>query len=359
MKKKKKSKDQSVKELRKRISELEKSEMILRENQANQYAMLESLPDFMIIINKELEIVWMNEKMKELFGEGAIGQKCYEAIQGRKTACENCYTLKTFRDGKPHKKVWKNRDEDGNVQYFDTITNVALRDGDGNPLTVLEISRDITERKKAEELLKKQKEELSEFAHTVFHALKNYIGVIRICAQFLLLRRKYTEKYVQRIDDMVTKIDEFITQQLQLANAGRAIGEPEEIDLNTVIDEVGKMYSIEIHSEDLPTITGDPRRLREAFHNLIDNAIKHGKANKIEIFSRKKEDSYVISVRDNGKGISKEDIDKIFDIGYSKRGTGFGLTIVKKIVEAHGGSISVKSKEEKGTVFELVLPIKM
>ena len=167
MKKEKKSKDQLIKELRQRITELEKSEMVLRENQAIQYAMLESLPDFMIMINKELEIVWMNEKMKELFGEGAIGQKCYEAIQGRKTACENCYTLKTFRDGKPHKKVWKNRDEDGNIRYFDTITNVALRDGDGNPLTVLEVSRDITTRKQTEKTLHESEERL----HDLFEGI--------------------------------------------------------------------------------------------------------------------------------------------------------------------------------------------
>ncbi|MCK4432759.1 MAG: HAMP domain-containing histidine kinase, partial [Methanomicrobia archaeon] len=173
---------------------------------------------------------------------------------------------------------------------------------------------------------------------------------------FLLLKKEGAKENTQKIIDVTKKMNEFVTRQLELADAGRAIGEPKEVDLNTVVDEIGKMYSIEIHPEYLPTITGDPRRLREVFNNLIDNAIKHGGADRIEISSEKKKNSYVICVKDNGRGIPKEDIDKIFDIWYSKTGTGFGLAIVKKIVEAHGGSISVKSEEGKGTIFEIVLP---
>ncbi len=250
---------------------------------------------------------------------------------------------------------------------------LALKRKDGRHITVLENARavrdeqgkalyyegtltDITERKKSEELLKKQKEELSAFTYTVSHNLKNYITIIQSYAKFLLLKKEGAKENTQKIIDVTKKMNEFVTRQLELADAGRAIGEPKKVDLNTVVDEIGKMYSIEIHPEDLPTITGDPRRLREIFNNLIDNAIKHGGADRIEISSEKKKNSYVICVKDNGRGIPKEDIDKIFDIWYSKTGTGFGLTIVKKIVEAHGGSISVKLKEGKGTIFEIVLP---
>ncbi len=160
----------------------------------------------------------------------------------------------------------------------------------------------------------------------------------------------------RRIIDMTKKMENFVNRQLELADAGKAIGELEEIDLNKMIDEVRKTHSIEIHREGLSMIKGDSQRLKEVFHNLIDNAIKHGKADRIEISSIKKKDSCIICVKDNGKGISGEDIDNIFNMGYSKIGTGFGLTIVKKIIEAHDGSISVKSRERKGTTFEIVLP---
>jgi len=166
------------------------------------------------------------------------------------------------------------------------------------------------------------------------------------------------KKNAQRIIDMTKKMENFVNRQLELADAGKTIGELEEIDLNKMIDEVGKAHNIEIHRGDLPMIKGDQQRLKEVFHNLINNAIKHGEADKIEIFSEKKENIYVIYVRDNGKGIPKEDIDKIFDMGYSKTGTGFGLSIVRKIIGTHNGSISVESKEEEGTTFEIVLPIR-
>ena len=152
-------------------------------------------------------------------------------------------------------------------------------------------------------------------------------------------------------------MENFVNRQLELADAGKTIGELEEIDLNKMIEEVRETYSIEIHRGELSMIKGDSLKLKEVFHNLIDNAIKHGKADKIEISSIKKKNSCIIYVKDNGKGIPEEDIDKIFDMRYSKTGTGFGLTIAKKIIEAHDGSISVKSKEGEGTAFEIVLPI--
>jgi PAS domain S-box-containing protein len=370
MKKEEKSKNQIVKELRQRIAELEKSEMehkkgeeALKKEKEHYRSFVESLSDWAWEMDINGVHIYSNSTVENLLGyrvDEVVGHHVTELWLDEDKTQE---TLKWLQETLTAGKGWKNfygrfKHKNGSIVITES-TAIPIFDS-GNKLAGYKgIDRDITKRNKAEDLLKKQKEELSEFAHTVSHALKNYIGIIRICAQFLLLRRKYTEKYVQRIDDMVTKIDEFVTQQLQLANAGRVIGEPEEVDLNTVIDEVGKMYSIEIHPEELPTITGDPRRLREIFYNLIDNAIKHGEADSVEISSREEKDSYVICIKDNGSGIPEDEMDKIFDMGYSKNGTGLGLAIVKKIIEAHGGSISVKSEEEKGAVFELVLPIKM
>ncbi|RLF95306.1 hypothetical protein DRN45_01500, partial [Thermococci archaeon] len=236
-------------------------------------------------------------------------------------------------------------------------TGRVIFDENGEISHIDGVIEDITDRKKVEELLKKQREELSAFAHTVSHDLKNYIGIIRNSAQFSLLKKEYAEKNNQRIIDITKKMENFVNRQLELADAGKTIGELEEIDLNKMIDEVRETYSIEIHRGELSMIKGDSLKLKEVFHNLIDNAIKHGKADKIEISSIKKKNSCIIYVKDNGKGIPEEDIDKIFDMRHSKTGTGFGLTIAKKIIEAHDGSISVKSKEGKGTTFEIVLPI--
>jgi len=101
-------------------------------------------------------------------------------------------------------------DENGEISYIDGVIE------------------DITDRKKVEELLKKQREELSAFTHTVSHDLKNYIGIIRNSAQFSLLKKEYAEKNNQRIIDITKKMENFVNRQLELADAGKTIGELEE-----------------------------------------------------------------------------------------------------------------------------------
>jgi PAS domain S-box-containing protein len=365
MENKNRKKDQCIKELRQKIKELEKSEIehkeveeALQESEEKLAGIVSSVTDHMSMVDEEHNIVWANDVAKRLFGADVIGKKCYSAYHRRDKVCEPCVVSKTFADGKIHEHETEVIGFDGKKMIFWCTASVAARYKDGRPKMVIEISREITQHKKAEELLKKQREELSAFAHTVSHDLKNYITIIQSYANFLLLKKEGAKENTQRIIDTTKKMEEFVTRQLELADAGKEIGELEEINLNKLIDEVRKIYAIEMHREELPKIKGDPRQLREVFHNLIDNAIKHGEADEIEISSEKKKDSYIIYVKDNGRGISKEEIDKIFDMGYSKTGTGFGLTIVKKIVEAHGGSISVRSEEGKGTIFEIVFPIK-
>ncbi len=202
-----------------------------------------------------------------------------------------------------------------------------------------------------------QRKELSEFAHTVSHDLKNYIGTIKNRAQLSLMKEKTAKNNAEKIIKITEKMEKFVKKQLKLADAGKIIGEPEEIDLNELVEGLKKQHDIEIKRGDLPIIRGDPQRLKEVFHNLIENAIIHGDATHIDVTSERKDNVYIISVKDNGRGIVEENIGKIFEKGYSSGdGTGIGLTIVKKIVEAHGGSILVESEEGKETTFKLLLP---
>jgi signal transduction histidine kinase len=109
----------------------------------------------------------------------------------------------------------------------------------------------------------------------------------------------------------------------------------------------------------------DRTAMAQAIRNLLDNAVKFSPGNReIDVIAEKDRTSLFLRVQDYGQGISKDDIGRIFEKFYqgkegakcSGRGTGLGLTLVKHTVEAHGGSVSVESKEGKGSTFSLMLP---
>lgn len=107
----------------------------------------------------------------------------------------------------------------------------------------------------------------------------------------------------------------------------------------------------------------DPEQLKQVFLNIFLNGIQameenNGKHKRLEISSQKENSSLIMNISDTGKGISSEDLPKIFDPFFSTRenGTGLGLAIVKTIVESHKGKISVASEPDKGTTFSLKFP---
>ncbi len=120
-------------------------------------------------------------------------------------------------------------------------------------------------------------------------------------------------------------------------------------------------------SADIPPIAIDKNAMEQAINNLLDNAIKFSSGKiEVEIIVEKDENNLFLKVSDNGIGIHKEDLNKIFEKFYrgknaprhTSTGTGLGLTLVRQIIEAHGGKISVDSKVGSGSTFTLILPLK-
>jgi PAS domain S-box-containing protein len=144
------------------LAECKRAEEALRESEGKLNAMLQSIGDHMSMMDKDLNIIWANETAKKLFGNDVVGKKCYEAYHKRKEPCEPypCLTLKAFQDGKVHEHDTQVIDKNGGIIYFHCTANVALRDNKGKPAAVIEISRDITDSKLAEETLRKNEKEL-------------------------------------------------------------------------------------------------------------------------------------------------------------------------------------------------------
>ncbi len=165
-------------------------------------------------------------------------------------------------------------------------------------------------------------------------------------------------------------------QELSMADAGelKLITQPENI--SRLIEETvtalqakatakGLTMSTNLPGR-LPELNIDSHRIRQALHNLLDNATAHtGKGGQISVAARHRDDKVYISVADTGEGIPPEDLPMIFERFYrvdksrtrSTGGSGLGLTITKRMVEAHGGTITVESQPGKGSTFTITLPV--
>jgi signal transduction histidine kinase len=130
-------------------------------------------------------------------------------------------------------------------------------------------------------------------------------------------------------------------------------------DLRGAIDDAGAVLVVDA----LPTVNGDPRQLRRVFQNLVGNALKFrgDAAPRVEVSATQREHEWVMSVRDNGVGIAREDSARVFGmfsrLERSVEGSGIGLAVCRRVVEAHGGHIWVEPADGGGSAFRFTLPV--
>jgi signal transduction histidine kinase len=222
----------------------------------------------------------------------------------------------------------------------------------------------------------------SDFVSTVSHEFKSPLTSIRQIAEMLHAGRVPSEERRQKYYDVLLEQSErlsLLTENV-LSFAKMEEGKREfvfeQADIkallmkivSTIQDQVRHDgFEIEAEIENfLPPIRADVSALTQAITNLIDNAVKYsGDSKKVFVKAQVDEQHLVISVRDYGVGIKKEELNKIFDRFYrggdeltrTVKGSGLGLTLVKQIVEAHKGSIQVDSELGKGSVFSMKFPI--
>jgi PAS domain S-box-containing protein len=167
------------KELKHEIVERKSTEKALQESEGKLSAMLQSLSDHMSMVDEDLNILWANDVAKGLFGDDIIGKKCYEVYHGRNKPCEPfpCLTLKAFEDEQLHEHETMVQTRAGQTLHYACTASVAIRDDEGRPVAVIEISRDITERKLAEKELLKRMNELETFYRATLGREERVIGL--------------------------------------------------------------------------------------------------------------------------------------------------------------------------------------
>ncbi|MBN2228561.1 MAG: PAS domain S-box protein [Candidatus Thorarchaeota archaeon] len=221
------------------------------------------------------------------------------------------------------------------------------------------VMSDITQQKLALEMLRNQKEELSEFAHSMSHDLKN---ILHNMQGFLELAEDENNlTHLKRLHSLINDTIDLLNHSVLLADAGLVVEEDlTDVNLDVLVRDVAESIipdTIGYNQDSLPVVKADVTKVSQIFRNLFDNAVKHGKPRTIEVRSYIREGNICVAVSNDGKDISDEIRPKLFSRGFttSKTGQGFGLSIVKRIAEAHKWTIHLV--DTKKTTFELRMPI--
>ena len=354
--------------------------------EAKYRALLEAAPDAMVVVNQGGEIVILNVQAEKQFGyrrDELVGQLVTNIIPEGFAERLIADDLRSPEDALAQQIgtgiELSARRKDG-TEFPIEIMLSPLEDPDG--ILVTAAIRDISVRKEADrhlaqkvEDLNRSNEELGQFAYIASHDLQEPLRMVASYTQ--LLSRRYTgqldadaDEFIAYAVDGASRMQRLIQDLLTFSRVGSRGGDlvdtsSEEAleqalgNLRGAIEDSGALVT----HDPLPRVLADEMQLTQLFQNLVGNAIKYQDPGipKVHISAAKSGKKWVFSVQDNGLGIDAQYFDRIFGMfqRLHKReefaGTGIGLAICKKIVERHGGTISVESEPGRGSTFSFAL----
>jgi PAS domain S-box-containing protein len=361
------------------VTEKKLAEQALRESESRTRALLNAIPDMIFELDKDgyfISFIKSQEVDLAIPVEDFIGKKIQDIFPASISSPTLFGIERALNTGRPHAFEYQLPGRAG-------LQNYEARIVASGPDRVLAMVRDITLRKWAEAEretligeLENKNAELERFTYTVSHDLKaplitikGFVGLMREDA-----RRgnpEQLDKDIQRVSGAAEKMQQLLNELLELSRIGRLMNPPEEMPFESLVSEAlelthGRLSEskaqVKVQS-DMPSVVGDHQRLVEVLQNLLDNAAKFmgGQPNpRIEIGLRGyADDKPLFFIRDNGIGIAPQYHERIFGL-FNKLdpksdGTGVGLSLVRRIVEVHGGRIWVESEEGKGATFYFTL----
>ena len=257
-------------------------------------------------------------------------------------------------------------------------TYSAIIDPSGKYWGTVLTSHDITERKKLEQQLlhSERLATIGEMSAKVAHEIRNPLSSISLNTELLYdeisndngEKKSDAENLIQSILNEVDTLTEMSDEYLRFARFPRLDTKP--VSVNSVLIELSKFFNKERlqrgialkenYAPDLPLILLDINQIKQAFLNILKNSFEAmPEGGKLSISTRLKDNCIEVYITDTGSGISKEDIQRVFDPFYSAKvnGTGLGLALTMKTVEGHHGEIICKSTIDKGTTMVISFPV--
>lgn len=369
------------------IENLRESEQVLEEKnrELKKLSLVASKTDNAVIISdRDFRITYVNEAFTQQTGftpAEAIGKLPEDFLFGEVSDKDEIHTMRYRMRNKSNCSCELEQLRKDGTKYWTHLAVSTILDDQGQVTAYVTLQQDINERKTAELKIRNYlheleitNKELDEFAYVVSHDLKAPLHAISNLTEWIEedMAGKFsddTKTNFNIIKSRVTRMEDLINGLLEFARANHDTGERTTVDLNDYIYEVIDFCSpppncsIGIHGK-LPVLYGDKIKFQQVFANLIGNAIKYNDKSEINISisATEQQDTWTISIRDNGPGIDPRFHEKIFVIFQTLNprdtveSTGVGLAIVKKIVEEEGGRIWVESMPGTGSDFRFTWP---
>ncbi len=354
------------------IAEVKRLKEELLHTQQRYQQLFDEVPCYISVQDNQFRLAAANRRFKEDF-DVALGSYCYEIYKHRDTPCPNCPVVKTFEDEKSHQTEMVVTSKSGE-RYNVLIWTAPLRNAAGKVTHVMEMSTNITQVRQLQDHLSSLGLKISSITHGIkslltgldggvylvdsgfanedqarvregWDAVKTMVGRIRILVQNILFFAKERELKLERINVFDFACDAASGLESKIKAQG--------VDFECNFDQSLGEFEI------------DAGVVRIALINILENALDTcleddaKKSHKI-VFSAGRDKRHIIfEITDNGIGMDRETRENLFTLFFStkgNKGTGLGLFIAKKIIERHGGKISVDSQPGKGSCFSIMLP---
>ena len=357
-----------------------------------QYSLLfDSVSDGVLFIDNKGVIRSINPKLLDIIGKNeneVLNKNFKELIPSFKIEAFDLFKsfVELIAGRKPESRELAITNANGAKIILQISASQVIKEGKILGLSV--ILRDITKEKEINKikefndkiLLKKIEEEnmiklknqlLMRVSHELRHPLVPIVGYASVMLEEN--PSDIQEKYLQKILENSNYLKDLINKVLEVINfeTGEARINATEFDINKLVEEVifenetkAELKGLKIvkHLEKVGKVLLDKAKLKTAIGNLMDNAIKFTESGKVTLSMEKNNNKVIIGITDTGKGMTTEEIEKIFIYSQSENynnlnmGLGLGLILSKYIIKAHNGELIISSMPNKGTIVKIILP---
>lgn len=354
------------------VTETKRLQEELQATQAKYQQLFDEVPCYISVIDRNFKLTAVNKLFQKDFGSDT-GIYCYAQFKGRQEPCDNCPVASTFDTGQSHQAEMIVTDRNGRNHHV-LVTTAPIANTLGKISHVMEMSADITQIRALQDHLSSLGLLLGSVSHSIKGLLTGLDGGMYLVnsglakANFGQIEEGWgtVKLLVGRIRQMVLDIL-FYAKEREL--------QWERVDALSFVHEVATLTRSKLQQRHIEYILDfeaglgsleiDAGVVRSALTNILENAVDAcmddgAKTDHRIIFrARSQEDHVIFEITDNGSGMDQETQQNLFTLFFSskgQRGTGLGLYVSHKVIQQHGGSISVDSQPGQGSTFTITLP---